>query len=252
VLDEVGEGVVEVAGWLLEDAEGDFNAGGAKFGDSLATDLRVRVFGGDYGSGDAGGDEGVGAGAGSSVVGAGLEGDVGGGSGDVVAAFAGLLEGGDLGVVALVVEVSAFADDLVFFDEDAAYLRIGRGEGDGFMGEGERPLHEGFVFFVVERSCHALNRIACQACIDRSWECRAVSLQACYQKCTNRGNDTKQILRFLPGERRTPGWFCRWNREIAWINWLAFKSYLGWMTRLHNANSIEQFNKMMTNRSFRR
>jgi hypothetical protein len=36
MLDEVGEGVVEVAGGLLEDAEGDFDVGGAKFFDALA------------------------------------------------------------------------------------------------------------------------------------------------------------------------------------------------------------------------
>ncbi len=153
VLDEVGEGVVEVAGGLLEDAESDFDSGGAEFGDALAADLGVGVFGGDDDTGDAGGDEGVGAGAGSSVVGAGLEGDVGGGSGGVEAAFAGLLEGGDLGVVAVVVEVSAFGEDFVVADEDAADLRVGRGESHGFASEGEGSLHEGFV---VERGGHPL------------------------------------------------------------------------------------------------
>ena len=79
-LDEVGEGVVEVAGRLLEDADGDVDAGGAEFGDALAADERVGIDGGDDAAGDFGGDEGVGAGAGAAVMAAGLEGDVGGGA----------------------------------------------------------------------------------------------------------------------------------------------------------------------------
>jgi len=125
ILDEVGEGVVEIAGWLLQDSEGDFDACGAESGEALAADLRVRVFGGDDDSGDAGGDEGVGAGAGSSVMGAGFEGDISGCSGWIDAAFMGLLDGDDFGVVAVGVEVRAFGDDLAVSDEDAAYLRIG-------------------------------------------------------------------------------------------------------------------------------
>ena len=101
MLDEVGEGVVEVASGLLEDADRDFDSGGAEFCDALAADLRVGIVGGDDDTGDAGGDEGVGAGAGAAVVGAGLEGDVGGGSGGIEAACGGLLEGDDLGVVAV-------------------------------------------------------------------------------------------------------------------------------------------------------
>ncbi len=80
MLDEVGEGVVEVAGGLFEDAESDFDVGGAEFLNSLAADLGVGVLGGDDAAGDAGGDESVGAGAGAAVVAAGLEGDVGGGA----------------------------------------------------------------------------------------------------------------------------------------------------------------------------
>jgi hypothetical protein len=124
MLDEVGEGVVEVAGWLLKDSEGDFDPGGAESSDALAADLRVRVFGGDDDSCDARCYKGVGAGASSSVMGTGLEGDVSGRSGWINAAFMGLLEGGDLGVVAVGVEMRAFCDDLVVSDEDAAYLRI--------------------------------------------------------------------------------------------------------------------------------
>ena len=142
VLDEVGEGVVEVAGLLLEDAEGDFNACGFYSGDALAANQWVWVFGGDNAAGDAGFDEGVGARRGATVVAAGLEGYVGGCAGGVDAAMGGLLEGYDFGVVALVVEVGSFGDDLVLFYEDAAYLGVGGGEGDGIGGELEGSLHE--------------------------------------------------------------------------------------------------------------
>ena len=150
VLDEVGEGVVEVAGGLLQDADGDFDVCGAELGDSLAADLGVGVLRGDDATGDTGGDEGVGAGAGAAEVAAGFEGDVGGGSFGGDATLGGLLEGDDLGVVAVGVEVSAFADDLGFIaigraGQDAAYLRIGRGKTDGVAGEVESALHEGFV-----------------------------------------------------------------------------------------------------------
>jgi len=131
VLDEVGEGFVEVAGLLLEDAECDFNVGGAESLDALATDMGVGVLRGDDAAGDAGFDECVGTGWGAAVVAAGFEGDVGGGApgGDV--ALSGLLEGDDLGVVAVVVEVGAFADDYGCFslmglaDEDTANLGVG-------------------------------------------------------------------------------------------------------------------------------
>ena len=78
VLDEVGEGVVEVAGGLLEDADGDLNSGGAEPGDSLTADERVGIDGGDDAAGDPGSDECVGAGWRAAVVGAGFEGDVSG------------------------------------------------------------------------------------------------------------------------------------------------------------------------------
>ena len=50
-------------------------------------------------------------GAGAAVVAAGLEGDVGGGAVGGEVAGGGLFEGYDFGVVAVVVEVGAFADD---------------------------------------------------------------------------------------------------------------------------------------------
>ena len=79
MLDEVSEGIVEVAGWLLKDADGDFDACGAKSLDALSADLRVGILSGDDAAGDAGGDESVGAGRSAAMVAAGLEGNVGGG-----------------------------------------------------------------------------------------------------------------------------------------------------------------------------
>lgn len=62
-----------------------------------------------------------------------------------------MFESDDLGVVAVVVEVRAFADDLGCaasggrLGEDTAYVGVRRGEADGFAGELEGSLHEGFV-----------------------------------------------------------------------------------------------------------
>jgi hypothetical protein len=55
--DVVGEGFVEVASLLLEDAESDFDACSAQFFDALAADLWVGVLRGDDAAGYAGGDE---------------------------------------------------------------------------------------------------------------------------------------------------------------------------------------------------
>ena len=147
MLDEVGEGVVQIAGWLFEDAESDFDVGGAKFLDALAADQGVGVLRGDDAASDAGVDEGVGAGRGAAVVAAGLEGDVGGGTLGGNAAVGRLFEGYDLGVIAVVVEVCAFADDLGCatvggrLGKDAAYLGVRGGEAYGLGGEVEGSLH---------------------------------------------------------------------------------------------------------------
>ncbi len=129
-------------------SEVDFDVGGAEFGEALAADERVGIDGGDDAARDAGGDEGVGAGAGAAVVGAGFEGDVGGCAVDVVAESGGLLEGGDLGVVAGVVEVCAFAEECVVEREDAAYGGVGAGEGCGFAREVEGAGEVEFVLRV--------------------------------------------------------------------------------------------------------
>ncbi len=147
----VGEGVVQVAGWLFEDAKGDCDVGGAKFLNALAADQGVGVLRCDDAAGDTGGDESVGTGRGAAVVAAGLERDVGGGSFGGEAAGGGLFEGDYFGVVAVVVEVCAFADDLRHTTvgrvlcQNAAYLRVRGGEANGFGGELEGSLHEDFV-----------------------------------------------------------------------------------------------------------
>src|SRR6202453_4932488 len=112
MLDEVGEGVVQVACLLLENAERNLDAGGAKLGNPLATDSWVRILGGDDAACNSRGDESVGAGAGAAAVTAGFERDIGGGSDGAEASCSGLFQGDDLGVVQIVIDVSAFADDL--------------------------------------------------------------------------------------------------------------------------------------------
>ena len=124
VLDEVGEGFVEVAGLLFEDAESDVDVGRTEAGDALAADTGVWVLRGDDAAGDSGFDERVGAGRGAAMVTAGFERDVGRCtlSGDSSGGC--LLEGGDLGVIEVCVDVCAFGEDPVVADEDAANLRV--------------------------------------------------------------------------------------------------------------------------------
>jgi hypothetical protein len=157
VLDEVGEGFVEVAGRLLEDAEGHFDVCVAESLDALATDFWIGVLSGNDTTGDACGDERVGAGWGAAVVAAGFEGYVGRSALRRATSSCGLLESDDLGVVAIVIEMCAFADDfwcatlLGCLGDDAAYLRVWGGEADGLGGELESPSHELFVVDVLGR-----------------------------------------------------------------------------------------------------
>jgi len=72
------------------------------------------------------------------VVGAGFQGNVGGCAADVIPESSGLLEGGDLGVIACFVDVGAFSEGEVVAGEDAAYGWVGAGEGGGFTCECER------------------------------------------------------------------------------------------------------------------
>ena len=59
-----------------------------------------------------------------------------------------LLESDHLGVVELVEKVGAFAEDVAVADEDAADLRIGRGESGCGLREEEGAAHVCFVEFV--------------------------------------------------------------------------------------------------------
>lgn len=164
VLDKVGEGVVQLSGRSFECSYEDFDACRAKFGDALAAYLGVGVLGGDDAACDTGGDEGVGAGAGAALVAAGFERDVGGGSGGADATLGGLLESDDLGVVAVVVDMRAFTNDLGGASpgrcagEDATYLRIWRCQADSLGGERQGSLHEEFVLRVC--TFHHGSRIA--------------------------------------------------------------------------------------------
>ena len=157
MLDEVGEGFVDVAGRLLEDAEGDFDVSIAESLDALATDLWVGVLRGNDTTADACGDQRVGAGRGAAVVAAGFEGYVSRSSLSGKTLSCGLLESDDLGVVAIVIKMCAFANDLWCaprggsLGDDAAYLRVWGGQADGLGRELESPSHELFVVDVLER-----------------------------------------------------------------------------------------------------
>jgi len=144
MLDEVSEGVIEVAGLLSEGVRGieEFyvNACGTEFGQALTADEWVGIDGGNYAACDARGYECVGARTSAAVVGAGFEGDVGCCAFHVVAKRGCLFEGDDLGVIARVVVMGAFADDQVVAGEDTAYGWVRAGEGCGFTREGDRAV----------------------------------------------------------------------------------------------------------------
>ena len=148
-MDGEGEGVVEVAGLLGERMkrieEMDFDVGGEEFVEACSGDERVGVEGGDDAAVDASGDQCIRAWAGAAVVGAGLEGDVCGCAVEVVVESGGLLECGDLCVVARVVEVRAFSEDDVAAGDDAADGGIWRCEGCGVACEIEGSFEEAMV-----------------------------------------------------------------------------------------------------------
>ena len=89
------------------------------------------------------------------MVAARLQGDVGSCAASLCAC---LLEGDDLGVVEVVVQVRAFADDLAVTHQHAADLGIGRGQPDGRLREVEGALH---VSFVLCRIIHAADQNSC-------------------------------------------------------------------------------------------
>ena len=131
----MGEGFVEIAGLLLQDAGGDFDACGLEFGNASAAYQRVWIDSSDDATCDTSRNKSISARAGAAMVTAGLEGDVGGGAFGGEAALRCLLQCDDLGVVALVVDVGAFSEDLVVVDKNAADVRVWRGKGYGVGGE---------------------------------------------------------------------------------------------------------------------
>jgi hypothetical protein len=144
----MSEGFVEVAGLLLVNSGDNVDASSAEFFDATAADERVGVGGGYDDARDSCGDESVSAGPGASVVAAGLEGDVGGGALRGETARGDLLESDDLGVVESFVKMSAFAEDFVIANENAANLGVGAGEAGCRSSEAKGALHEEFVLCV--------------------------------------------------------------------------------------------------------
>jgi hypothetical protein len=75
-----------------------------------------------------------------------FEGDV---CGCAASQVSGLTERDDLRVVALVVEMRAFADDLAIADKYAPNLGVGRGQPNGRTRHIERTAHESLIELVL-------------------------------------------------------------------------------------------------------
>ena len=76
---------------------------------------------------------------------------------DIVALAGGVLEGYDLGVVALGVAMGTLAQDLLFTNQSTTDLRVGAGEGGSGAGQIERAAHKAGV---VVRPGHRVLRHA--------------------------------------------------------------------------------------------
>jgi hypothetical protein len=113
--------------------------------DSTACNIWVGITNGNDDARDASVNERFGARAGSTDVIARLERDIGCGAAGF---FAGGFQRDDFGMVAPIVLMEAFANDLAFVNDDAANGGIGAGEADAFARELERALHEADVVFV--------------------------------------------------------------------------------------------------------
>src|ERR1700742_3875692 len=137
-----GKTIVESVGLTGAEVHVNGNSGIPQTLDAPSADFRIGVDGRDDDMGDSGLNEGISARTGTAGVGARLERNVGGGA---PGGLAGLLQCHDLGVVASIVLLIAFADDHSFFDENTAYDRIRRGQPDGLAGKIERPAHPALV-----------------------------------------------------------------------------------------------------------
>jgi hypothetical protein len=145
----VSESFVQITGLLLQDANSDFDACGLEFGDALPTHEWIGIDCGDNATGDSCCDKRVGAGASASAVTAWLQGDVGSSTPRRDASFGCLFQSGNLGMIALIIDMGAFSEDFVIANEDTADLRIWRGKRCCVGREPESMLHEDFVLRVL-------------------------------------------------------------------------------------------------------
>ncbi len=117
MLDEVGESIVETASLLclrptrLQKIQ--FDPGGTELRQSLSANQRVGINGGDHAARNAGGDQSVRARSCTSVMGAGLQRYKGGGAANVMPRSCRLRKRSDLCMVARLVIMRAFAEDLL-------------------------------------------------------------------------------------------------------------------------------------------
>jgi len=137
--------LVESPGFRFADAGVDGDACGAKGFKPSACNFGIGILGGGDNSGDPCIEESQGAGAGTAREIAGFERDVSGGAAGF---FTGGFERDDFGVVAPVILVEAFADDVAGVNDDTTYGGIGACEADAFARDCEGALHEADVAVV--------------------------------------------------------------------------------------------------------
>ncbi len=114
----------------------------AKLLDAVSVYLRIGVGSGNNYSANAGGDESVGAGAGASEVRTRFQRDI---CGRAACEFAGLSQGDDFRVVALVILMKAGANQLSFAHNHAANGWIGRCKPNALSRQSERLGHPALV-----------------------------------------------------------------------------------------------------------
>jgi len=116
-----------------------------KFGETSTADQGIRIHGGNYTASDIRCDQRVGTGAGAALVRAGFKGDVRGCALRSMSQGGGLLQSGDLSVIALVIVVRTFAEDCAVANQHTADRRIGRGEANGLLREIQGALQVTFI-----------------------------------------------------------------------------------------------------------
>ncbi len=137
--------MVEPPGFRFADARVDGYARGAKGFKPSACNFGIGILGGGDNSGDACVEESLGARAGTAREIAGFERDVSRGAAGF---FTSSFERDNFGVVAPVILVEAFADDVAGVNDDATYGGIGACEADAFARDCEGALHEAVVVVV--------------------------------------------------------------------------------------------------------